>query len=326
MRYLVAAALLVSGCGVGEKFEADANKVSEDVQNAIEQSPEQKAFIESHPDAQSAVGAWTYDADAMVLTLNIETSDFSCEIESGGTFQMQLGALTDSTMTTLVGDNGEAQIWERTGSGAGIQGNWSSAEGAQSFLLTLSADGSFILSIDGMSCGSGDDGGTDHGYTEGGCFYDWLPQVAIVVDGEVDDWDSVSPVNDPADDSSGSATGDEMVALYVAGNDTQLAWRLSFAEDISTGVQPSGDYKFGYETANKLGSFRVRYEQGNQQFAVYDGNNVVVAVNGTEMEVRANWSDMGGKAELIRTEVTVNSDTPGGAPLDEGLCFGEVPR
>ena len=330
MRKLIVATLLISGCGLGEKFEADANKISEDVQNAIDQSPEQQTFLEDHPDAQSAIGTWTYDANSMVLTLNIKTSDFGCEIESGSTFQMQLGALTDSTMTTLVGDNpdGEAQLWERIGSGSGIEGDWASADGAQSFLLTLSSDGSFILSMSGLNCGSGSDGQGKTGYYEeqNGCWVDVLQPATIIIDGAMDDWSDVAAISDPDNDSESGVSGDEIMAFYVADDGENLAWRISFADTVTTGIQPGGgSYSIGYETSNGLSSFRLRYEMGMMKFNVYDyPNGITYVVSNRDMEIKVPWESIGGKGQIYRTNVSVESDSGGAAPLDEGPCFAEA--
>ena len=326
MRYAMRVILLIALSCVGCAAKSVPGKTTPEIQAIIDDSAEQQGFRKEHPDAASAVGTWSLDSSSQVLTLTNRLSDLGCSGQPPATISLLVVSVTDSTLTTRDVSNASDTevVWHRRGTGSGLSGHWSAIDDGKTFLLSLLPGEEFILSIDRKdpnACTGGTTQGP--GYFANGCWVDALAVASIVADGLLTDWAGVAPITDPASDSAASATGDDIIALSVAGSATDIAWRITFSEPIAGGVQPSGSYNIGYSTQNRLGSFRVRYEPGLGQFAVFDLSGATVAASATDLEVVAPWSSIGGKSALVQTQVRTTSDTPGAEPLDEGPCFVE---
>jgi hypothetical protein len=321
--YWLALSLIVA-CGSDTQGSAPKNH-SPEIAAGIEGSADQRQFLDDHPDAASAVGSFTHDASSGELVLMLKDSELACGLEAETTLDFSVISVDEDTLVTKLSGGENTVTWSRVGAGEGVTGTWKSVDRETTYLLTLTADGELLLSVDGQDEAScGDDGKSNTGYTtEDGCYVDRMPTATITVDGEIDDWSSVKPVEDSETDSASAAGGDELAALYVASSEALLFVRVQFAESIEHGVLPSGSWEIGWSTEQGLGKLRVRNEHG--ALGVFDGKGgEQVAAVGGELELSIPWRNLGGRTQLLRLQASVISDEPGADPLDDGLCFSEA--
>lgn len=139
-----------------------------------------------------------------------------------------------------------------------------------------------------------------------------IPSVTIAVDGSVADWSGISALAmDPQNDSSAAYIGDDVKALYIAKDATNLYVRMELWESVNTNFwnYPSpNNGRYGFEIINNGTSSQmylgVAYDNTLSQWSVgFNGGNGAapsslqgtsfVGVSGSSIELRVPLVDIG---------------------------------
>lgn len=92
-----------------------------------------------------------------------------------------------------------------------------------------------------------------------------IPERAITIDGQVDDWIGVAPVViDDRGDASGTAVSD-LYRLYIAQDANYFYWRLDTADNVYDATGDVG-YTVDLQSNDELGNFQLRVEHGGSSY------------------------------------------------------------
>jgi hypothetical protein len=212
---------------------------------------EQKELDDAAAEGEGAEGSYSYDEGAMSLTITLVESSFDCG--PVGTLVATVESLSATTLVLRFGDDDSPVAWTRMDEGEGLAGVWKT--NAPTLYLILGNDGSAQIFGEAMTCDEG-----DRPRNEDQCYLTEAPPVAISIDGDLSDWDSLGAAaakSDPAGDQQGSDPGADVLSTKLAYNDgvvyvyTQLAGAPSTAFQNS-GAPNGGVYQFVMNGYNGL--------------------------------------------------------------------------
>ena len=306
----LAALMAATACGGDDSGSVDPQTDDFDL------SPEEEEAIEdAASEGDEAGGGYTLEDG--VLTLTVESTNFSCGIEPGP-LVVTVTELSATTMVWNIDDDGVV-TWTRLSSESeGVVGVWSTDE--PELFLIISEDGTFQL-IGQPPCED-----ENRNRNQEGCLELGLDGLDPVIDGDLSEWSGTSGdtrLTDPADDYEGDDPGADLAGLRVAYSGDSLFVLMELHNTPSEAFTASGaSYRLTVRGDNGLSTGERVYFDGEQWTTASESSQVAAAVGDSGIEFSVDLSDASGEGfeniDLIMVEAVDFSD--GFTQLDDMDC------